>query len=138
MDAALLVGRILLAVVFIHNGIDKFLNLDGAVGYIQSAAPVLPQPMVLAVLSGVLELLGGILIVIGWQTRAVAAVMLIYTGVLIYFFHAFWAMPADAPGMVTQMIHAEKNLAIIGGFFLLAAAGAGSISVDGRKAAAMV
>ncbi len=87
------------------------------------------MPDVLAVASATLELGGGILIVIGWQTRLLALALALFTAVAAYFFHDFWHYP---PGNqhINAMIHFMKNISMIGGFLVLAAAGAGRYSLD--------
>jgi putative oxidoreductase len=71
------------------------------------------------------------LFVVGWQTRLAAAGLIVFTAVAGLFFHDFWNLPAGDEQM-NQMAHAFKNVSIIGGLIVLAAAGAGRWSVDGR------
>ncbi len=80
-------------------------------------------PVVIAV-----ELLGGLLIVIGWQTRLVAIGLAIFTLLAAYLFHMNF-------GDRNQTIHFMKNVAIAGGFLALAAGGPGAWSIDGRREA---
>lgn len=127
-DAMLLIGRIVLVVMFIFSGLGKFMDLPGTAAMIASKG--LPAPMVLASLAGAAEILGGLMIVVGWQTRIAALGLLVYTLITAYFFHDFWAMPEGA-GRTDAMIHAMKNLSIAGAFLMLAAVGAGRYSVDG-------
>jgi len=127
-DSFLLIGRIALMVLFVTSGISKFADLAGTAAYIESKG--LPAPTALAVLSGLTEVVGSLLIVIGWQTRIVALGMLVYTLVAAYFFHDFWHLPQGAERL-DAMIHALKNLSIAGAFLMLAGSGAGRYSVDG-------
>ncbi len=85
----------------------------------------------LAVGAGAGELIGGLAIAIGWQTRLAAAGLILFTAVAAFFFHDFWNLPAGAE-RANQMIHAMKNLSMIGGLIVLAVAGAGRFSFDGR------
>ena len=126
-DAMLAVGRIALAVIFVMSGAMKFMDLGATAGAIASKG--LPAPMVLAGLAAATELGGGILIVLGWQTRWAALALAMFTLMAAYFFHDFWHMEGAA--RENNMIHALKNLSIVGGFLMLAAAGAGRYSVDG-------
>ena len=126
-DAMLAVGRIALAVIFVMSGAMKFMDLGATAGAIASKG--LPAPMVLAGLAAATELGGGILIVLGWQTRWAALALAMFTLMAAYFFHDFWHMEGAA--RENNMIHALKNLSIFGGFLMLAAAGAGRYSVDG-------
>jgi putative oxidoreductase len=114
-------GRLLLAVIFIGGGMGKISDPDGTIGYIASHG--LPLPSVAYVLSIVVELGGGIAIMVGLQTRAVAALMAFFCIVTAVVFHY-------VPGDRNMMIHFLKNLAMAGGFLQLVAWGAGAWSVD--------
>lgn len=127
-DALLAVGRILLAIIFLMSGFQKFTDLSGVAAMIGSKG--LPLPQVLAALSAAVELGGGILIVIGWQTRIAALALGLFTLVAAYYFHDFWHMPEGAERM-NNMIHVLKNVSLFGSFLMLAAVGAGRYSVDG-------
>ncbi|MBV9954576.1 MAG: DoxX family protein [Pseudolabrys sp.] len=127
-DALLTVGRIVIALMFIMSGIEKFMGLDTTAQMI--AFKGLPQPSLLAFATAALELGGGVMIVIGWQTRIMALALAIFTAIASYFFHDFWNMPQGAEH-TNNMIHFMKNVSIIGGFLMLAAVGAGRFSVDG-------
>jgi putative oxidoreductase len=108
----------------------KLFSVSGTAGYI--AAKGLPFPELLAVAAGLVEVIGGLLVVIGWQTRLAATALLLFTAAAAFLFHDFWNLPAG-PERVAQMVHAWKNLSIIGGLMVLAAAGAGRWSLDGRR-----
>ena len=127
-DALLLIGRIVLVVMFIFSGAGKFMDLSGTAAMIASKG--LPAPMALAVIAAAAEVLGGLAIVVGFQTRFAALGLLVYTLAAAYFFHDFWNMP-EGPERMNNMIHALKNLSIAGGFLMLAAVGAGRYSIDG-------
>jgi putative oxidoreductase len=127
-DALLLIGRIVLVLMFLFSGYGKFADLSGTAAMI--AAEGLPVPMMLASLTATAEVLGGLMIVFGWQTRIAALGLVVFTAVATYYFHDFWAMP-DGPDRMNNMIHAMKNLSVIGGFLMLAAVGAGRYSIDG-------
>lgn len=128
-DGLLLVGRIVLVVLFVFSGAAKFMDLAGTAANIASKG--LPQPMILAAVAAAAEVLGGLAIVIGFQTRLAAIGLLIYTLITAYLFHNFWAMPAG-PEQMNNMIHAMKNLSIAGACLMLAATGPGRYSMDGR------
>ena len=121
-----LVGRILLAFIFVLSGAGKIRGFEGTVGYIASKG--LPMPQVLTIATIIVELGGGILLVLGWKTRWAAAALLIFTGLAALLFHNFWAVPADqAQG---QMINFMKNIAIMGGMLYVVVHGAGPVSAD--------
>ncbi len=125
---SLLISRILLAVLFIPAGIQKFGAIEGTAGYISAMG--LPAGTALAWLAAIFEVVAGIAILVGFQTRIASyllAAFCLFTG---YVFH-YSAAAGDASGM--QMIMFMKNVAIAGGFLALAAAGAGAYSVDAKR-----
>ena len=124
-----LLGRLLLASLFLPAGIGKITGFAGTVGYIASAG--LPLPELGAVAAIAVEVLGGIALIVGFATRPAALVLAFFTLVASYFFHPYWAVPADQQ-MVTQLLF-FKNIAVTGGLLTLAAWGAGAWSVDARR-----
>jgi len=124
-----LIGRVLLASLFLPAGIAKLTGFAGTVGYISSVG--LPLPEVGAALALTVEILGGIALLIGFGTRPAALVLALFTLAASYFFHAFWAVPAEQH-MVTQLLF-FKNIAVTGGLLTLAAWGAGAWSIDARS-----
>ena len=118
-----LAARVLLALLFIVAGLGKLGDVAGFTGYMVSGG----IPAVFAWPTILLEVLGGLAILIGFHTRIAALALAGFTllaGVLYHF------VPADQ----MQMTMFLKNLAITGGLLLLAQHGAGKLSVDGRKA----
>jgi putative oxidoreductase len=128
-DLAALVGRILLATLFVVSGIGKIAGFAGTAGYIASKG--LPLAEILTAATIVVELGGGLAIVAGWKARWAALLLAGFTVVASVLFHNFWAAPpAEA---MNQQIHFMKNLSIVGGMLLLFAHGPGRFSV-GREA----
>ncbi|RCW70517.1 DoxX family protein [Pseudorhodoferax soli] len=127
-DALALVGRILLAVLFIPAGFGKLTGFAGTVGYIGSVG--LPLPQVGAALAIVVELGLGLALLVGFKTRLAALVLAVFTLAASFFFHNYWAVPADK-AMVQQLMF-MKNVAIAGGLLAFVAFGAGRFSVDRR------
>ena len=123
-----LIGRLLLAYLFIPAGLGKISGFAGTAGYIASKG--LPMPEVGAVLAILAELGCGILLLIGFKTRWAALALAVFTLAAAFFFHNYWAVPAEQ--VMAQRINFNKYLAIAGGLLLLAAFGAGAFSVDGR------
>lgn len=128
-NLALLVGRLLLAYLFLPAGIAKLTGFAGTVGYITSVG--LPMPQVAAALALVVEIGGGIALILGLCTRWAALALGLFTLVASFLFHAYWAAPADAQAMVQLLFN--KNIAVAGGLFILAACGAGAWSVDAKR-----
>ena len=121
-DAALLVSRLLLGAIFIVEGYGKIAGYTAAQAYMQKyGVSDMLLPLVIAV-----ELLGGLLIVAGWQTRSAAFVLAGFCILAALFFHLDFANRS-------QSIQFMKNLAIAGGFLALLASGAGAWSVDARR-----
>lgn len=125
-DTLLLIGRILLAVIFIISGATKFYALGATAGYIASKG--LPLAWLLAPVTAVAELAFGLAIAIGFQTRWAALILGGFTLLTIPFFHDFWNM-ADQDRTLNQ-IQAMKNLALVGAFLILAGVGPGRVSLD--------
>ena len=124
------VGRVLLALMFIMAGFSKLGNISGTAGYIASGG--LPLASVLAVVVGLLELLGGIAIAIGFHARWAALALGLFTIAASLLFHKFWAV-APEQAFVQQLMF-MKNLSVAGGLFIVAALSAGPVSVDARRA----
>ena len=127
-----LVGRVLLALMFVLSGFGKLGDIAGTAGYIASGG--LPMASALAVIVGLLELLGGLAIVVGFQARWAALALGLFTLAASLLFHKFWAAPADQ-AFVQQLLF-MKNLSVAGGMFLVAALGTGPLSIDARRASA--
>ncbi|TIV48231.1 MAG: DoxX family protein, partial [Mesorhizobium sp.] len=106
-STTILLGRILLAVIFLLSGFGKLTAISGTAAYFGALG--LPVPTVTAVLVGLIELLGGLAVLIGFQTRIVAWVLAIFTIATGLVAHTGWADQM-------QMIQFLKNLAITGGF----------------------
>lgn len=121
-----LAGRILIALIFILSGFSKISGFSGTVGYIASKGLQLPQ---LAAIGAIMiELGGGILLVLGWKTRWAAAAMLLFTALAALLFHNFWAMPPDQAQ--NQMNHFMKNISMMGGLLYVVIYGSGPLSLD--------
>jgi len=124
--AAALVGRILLAWMFIHSGFGKIGGFDGTVAYIASKG--LPMPQVAAVLAIVVELVGGIMLAVGFKARWAAIVIAIFSIAAGVLFHNYWAV--EAAQQMSQSINFWKNITIAGGMLMVFAFGPGRYSVD--------
>jgi putative oxidoreductase len=114
-------GRLLLSSLFIWAGWGKLMNPSGTAQYFASYH--LPAPEVLVWIVIIIELIGGLLILIGFQARWVALVLAIFCLVTAFAIH----LPA---GDLPNMINFYKNLSIAGGFLYVFGYGAGPLSVD--------
>lgn len=128
-DPLALAGRLLVALLFLPAGIGKLTGFAGTVGYISSVG--LPMPQLGAVVALVVEIVGGLALIAGYGTRLAAIVLAAFTLVASFFFHAYWAVPADQQ-LIPQLLF-YKNMAVVGGLLTIAAWGAGAWSVDARR-----
>jgi putative oxidoreductase len=128
-NAFSLAARVLFAVLFLPAGIAKVTGFAGTVGYISSVG--LPLPAVGAALALTVEIFASLALLAGFGTRIAALVLAAFTLVASFFFHAYWAVPADQ-AFVTQLLF-FKNIAVVGGLLALAANGAGEWSLDARN-----
>lgn len=117
-------GRLLLAAIFVASGLSKLGDPAGTAAYISSVG--LPLPQLAAWGAIAVELLVGIALIIGFQTRLAALVLAAFTIMTAVLFHNDFADQM-------QMIMFMKNIAITGGLLQVAAFGGGPISIDGRK-----
>lgn len=125
-----LIGRILLSLIFILSGFAKMTAFGGSVGYAATVfGEALATPAIIVAI--LVELLGGLMLLVGFKTRLVAWILAVYTLVAALAFHNFWAYSEDL--QQNQMIHFMKNLAIVGGMLFVGAFGAGKLSVDHKK-----
>jgi len=118
-------GRLLIALLFLLSGFAKMADPASTIGYIASAG--LPLPYVSYSGAVVVEIVGGILLVLGYRTRVVALVIAAYSIAAAIGFHRDFADQ-------NQMIHFLKNVAIVGGLLQIVSFGAGAFSLDARRA----
>jgi putative oxidoreductase len=118
------VGRLLIAAIFLISGFGKIAAPAMTLGYIKSAG--LPVPMLAYLVAIVIEVGGGVLLVVGYQTRIIASVMAVFTVATALAFHTDFADQ-------NQMINFLKNIAMMGGLLQVVAFGAGVISIDGMR-----
>ncbi len=117
-----LLGRVLIAAIFLVAGLGKITGYAATQGYMASmGVPGVLLPLVIA-----LEVGGAVAIILGWHTRLVAFLLAGFSVVSALLFH-------NALGDSTQFILFMKNLAMAGGFLFLVAHGAGDWSLDARR-----
>jgi putative oxidoreductase len=122
-------GRVLIALIFVMSGLSKIAAPAATIAYIQSAGAPLP-PVAFAV-AVIVEVVGGLALIVGFQTRLTAAALAVFTLATAVLFHNNMADQ-------NQMIHFLKNIAITGGLLQVIAFGAGAFSVDNRCKSASV
>lgn len=123
-SAVVLLGRVLLSIIFLLAGFGKLTDIASTTAYFSSYS--LPAPGVAAVVAGLIELLGGLAVLVGFQTRAAACVLALFCMATALIAHMDWSD-------MNNMINFQKNLAMAGGFLVLAAFGPGALSIDARR-----
>jgi len=147
MNILLIVGRIAFVAIFVLSGAQKLLDISGTAAMIAPKIVVPAQlagvaaqlegltamstPQLLAIAAGVVELAGGLLIAANIGTRAAALLLIVFTAATIFWFHDFWNMAGAE--RVNNMIHALKNLSLIGALLMLFVIGAWRPSSDGGR-----
>jgi putative oxidoreductase len=116
------VARVFLSLIFVTSGFSKISGYAGTQAYMESmGVPGALLPLVIA-----LELLGGLAVILGWQTRIAAFLLAGFSLLSAFLFHANF-------GDQMQMIMFMKNIAIAGGFLMIVSLGGGAFSLDSRK-----
>ena len=123
---ASLVARLGLAAIFIHSGFGKLADPAGTAGAL--SAKHMAAPLLLAIVAGSVELVGGLLLAVGWKTRWAALALALFLIPTTLLFHNPSGLPAAQAAM--QEVQLFKNLAIFGGLMSTVAWGAGLISLD--------
>lgn len=126
----LLIGRLLLAALFLTTGIQKLMGVAANAAYFAKLG--LPMPEVMTWVAMVIELGGALLLIAGWHARRAAWLLILFVAIATAIAHRFWEYAP--PQYTNQVYHFLKNLAVIGGLFYVAAFGPGPISVDERAA----
>lgn len=124
----ILIARILLMILFLITGWAKLTGFSGTVSYMASVGAPLPE--VAAAVAVVMEFFVGILLVIGFYTRPLAALMALFVLGTALLGHPFWNM--EGAERMANQLNFFKNISIIGGLLLLVVCGPGRYSVDGR------
>lgn len=122
-SALLLLGRVLLSAMFILAGFSKLTAISGTAGWFGSIG--LPFPTVVTVLVGLLELVGGLAVLVGFQTRIAALALAAFTVAATLVAHTDFAD-------MNQLLFFQKNFAIAGGFLVLAVFGPGAWALGKR------
>lgn len=123
----MLIGRILMAAIFLLSAYEKVMNYNATEAYMTSKGlPVVP---LLLVLSIIIEFIGGLSLLIGYKVRALSIILILYLIPVTLIMHDFWMM-SDLMQRKDNMYHFFKNLAIMGGLLYVASSGAGFFSFD--------
>jgi putative oxidoreductase len=128
-DAALLVGRLCLAAIFLWSGLSKIAGFADLAANLASQG--LPAATLAAFLAVVFEAGGAVLVILGLLTRPAAAGLIVFTVAATLIAHHFWTL--EGPERSMQQIQFMKNLGLIGGFLLLIGSGPGRFSLDAAR-----
>jgi putative oxidoreductase len=133
MPAFVTFGRILFAVLFIFSGAAKLLDLSATA---QMTAKIvfpaalatyttqlegivgMPMPQILAIAAGSIEVICGIMIALNFGARFFALLLILFVMGATFYFHDFWNQ--TGPDARNNLVHALKNLSIIGALFMIA------------------
>ncbi|HEY3984381.1 DoxX family protein [Cedecea sp.] len=118
------VGRIVIAAIFIVSGLGKIATPEATQGYIASVG--LPFPLLGYLIALAAEVGGGILLLVGYRTRLISALLAVFTVATAVFFHHNFADQ-------NTLLHFLKNLMIASGLLQISALGATSLSFDTRR-----
>lgn len=122
-------ARFFYALIFVLSGINHFSS--GSISYAVSQG--IPMADILVPVSGVIALIGGLSVMIGFHARSGATLLLIFLVPVTILMHNFWSL-SDPQMAQMQMAHFLKNLSLIGGALLICFYGAGPISADNHRA----
>jgi len=121
-----LVGRILIALIFLLSGFGKITGYAGTAGYMASKG--VPMVDLLLPITIVIEFGGALMIIAGYKARLAALALLLWMIPVTIIFHNFWAVPAEQA--MIQQIMFLKNISIMGAMLYIMAFGSGPLSVD--------
>lgn len=120
LAAALLVARLMLAAIFLHEGLFLAAHRDAAIPSLAKLG--VPAPLAIATIG--FQVVAGAALAAGWQTRAAALALALFCAATATLFHTGFAVR-------NELLHFEKDLAMAGGLLLLAVTGGGAWSLDG-------
>lgn len=124
-----LLGRVLVAVIFLRSGVGKVFNFDTVVAMM--AGKGMPSPQLLLMAAIAIEFVAGTALVLGYKTRWAALALIVFLVPATLIFHAFWA--ADPAQLQNQTNHFFKNVAILGALVFFMGNGPGAASLDERR-----
>jgi putative oxidoreductase len=125
---ALLLGRLLIAAIFVPSGFGKLTHVASFAHVLASRG--VPAPHTLAIVGACVEFFGSLCVLFGLLTRYAALLLAAFTLVAALIAHRFWA--ASGAAEAAQYTQFMKNMAIVGGFLFLFVAGPGRYSIHPR------
>jgi uncharacterized membrane protein YphA (DoxX/SURF4 family) len=144
MPAFITFGRVLFAVLFIYSGAEKFLNIPATVQMITDKVVIpglltpyvtqleglsgMPMPQMLAIAIAAFEVICGLMIALNFGARFFAIILILFVILATFYGHDFWNQTGVE--QKNNIMHALKNLSIIGGLFIIAGIGRGPRTAD--------
>ena len=124
-------ARVMLAAIFLGSGVNKIVNTEQTIGAM--TANGVPLPAVLVWPAILFLIVGGVSVVLGWQTRIGTGLLMLFLALATYYFHDFWTLDPKSDEFMPSMIGFQKNVGLLGGLLFLFANGPGPASVDNRE-----
>lgn len=121
-------GRLGFSAIFLESGVHHFSS--STIGY--AASQGVPFANALVPLSGVIAIVGGLMVLVGYRTRIGAALLALFLVPVTFAMHRYWDA-TDAQTAMMQHVHFMKNISMLGGALLLCYFGAGAVSLDARR-----
>jgi uncharacterized membrane protein YphA (DoxX/SURF4 family) len=136
MPAFIALGRVLFAVLFVVSGASKLLDIAATTQMTEKivipavlgtytaqieAAAGMPTAQILAIAAGVVEVVCGLFIALNFGARYFALLLIVFVIATTFYFHDFWNQ--TGPDARNNMIHALKNLSLVGALFIIAGIG---------------
>jgi uncharacterized membrane protein YphA (DoxX/SURF4 family) len=134
MSALVSLGRVLFVVLFVFSGASKLFDIASTTQAITEKVAIpavlapyasqlegivgMPTAQMLAIIAGILEVVSGLMIALNFGARFFAIVLVLFIAVTTFYFHNFWDM--TGADRINNMIHALKNLSLIGGLLIIA------------------
>ena len=128
MPYVTLAGRVLYSLIFLMTPLSHF--SAGTIAY--AAVSGVPMPGILVPLSGVIGFLGGLSVLLGYQTKRGAWLLVVFLIPVSFAMHAFWTVQ-DPMMHQAQLAHFMKNVALLGAALLISQFGSGPVSLDARR-----
>ena len=124
-----LIARVFFAVLFILSGVSKLLDPNPVEHYMALKGLSYVQPLLY--IAAIVEIVGGLFLLLGFIPRITALVLFGYLAIVTCTMHSFWTVAE--PEYTTQMVEFLKNLGIMGGLLYVMATGAGFWAVTREK-----
>ena len=124
-------GRLLLCTIFFMAAVGNKIPHFSQVAKVMESVGI-PAPQFMLVGAIVFLIVGSVSVIVGYQARIGATLLLVFLVLATYYFHAFWKL--DGQAQQDQMIQFMKNLSMMGAMLFIIANGSGPMSLDAKLA----